>query len=60
MLQIGEGIIGPEIKLSKKLPNINFDKQIGRSSIINEKQNPHELRFTNFNRFPDILSHNKR
>ena len=45
---------------TSKLPLVGFDKQTGRKSMVNVQENPHEKRFKNINRFPSILSTNKR
>lgn len=42
-----------------KFPCIGFSKQTARKSLVNLKENPHEGRFKNINRFPNILSTNK-
>lgn len=43
-----------------QLPCIGFAKQTSRKSLVNLKENPHESRFKNINRFPSILSSNKK
>ena len=59
-MHIGDGVPGVYSKYIKKLPEIDFSKQVGRPSIINKKDNPHEMRFTTFDKFPEILSNNRR
>ena len=43
-----------------RFPVIGFDKQTARKSLVNLKENPHEGRFKNIDRFPSILSTNKK
>ena len=45
---------------NSKFPSIPFGKQTSRKSLVNMKENPHEGRFDNIDRFPSILSSNKR
>ncbi|CAI2387130.1 unnamed protein product [Moneuplotes crassus] len=45
---------------NSKFPSFSFAKQTSRKSLVNLKQNPHESRFNNIDRFPSILSSNKK
>lgn len=60
MQQLGEGIPYPYVKNLKKLPVIDFKKQSERSTIINTKENPHEMRFMPINKFPQVYSNHKK
>lgn len=45
---------------NSKIAAVGFAKQTGRRSLVNLKDNAHEDRFNNIDKFPSILSTNKK
>jgi len=57
---MGESSSLPDIHdpIKRKLPNIFFNKQSERKSLLVSSVNPHEQRFENIDKFPKILTNN--